>query len=142
MTRIELDDSDINLISQNLTWNGLDLLTSANLETLENKTFYIDGSSISPNGTIFSNYIYADKYIINGATGSPAYLLSDGSTIAVSGQNSQSNIYLYRNSKVNVSPPVVGEVRFNNANNTLATTLWISHITHGAELILMCSSPL
>jgi hypothetical protein len=24
LTRIELDDSDINLISQNLTWNGLD----------------------------------------------------------------------------------------------------------------------
>ena len=37
LTRIEFDDSDINLISQNLTWNGLDVLTTANIETLENK---------------------------------------------------------------------------------------------------------
>ena len=128
---------DLNCNDNNLTniglLNGYDIGTmSSDIETLENKTFYIDGSSISPNGTIFSNYIYADKFIINGAT-TPAYLLSDGSTIAVSGQNSQSNIYLYHNSTVHVSPPNVGEVRFNNANNTLATTLWISHITHGAN---------
>ena len=32
---------------------------------------------------------------------------------------------------MHVSPPNVGEVRFNIANNTLTTTLWISHITHG-----------
>jgi hypothetical protein len=55
LTRIELNDNEVNIITQNLTFNGQDVLTDANLETLENKTFYIDGSTISPNGTIFSN---------------------------------------------------------------------------------------
>ena len=56
--------------------------TNENLETLERKTFYID-PNLSQNGTIFQNYIHSDGFIINGATGSPAYVLSDGSTIAV-----------------------------------------------------------
>ena len=47
--------------------------------------------------------MYADKFIVSGAT-TPAYLMSDGSTVAVSVQNSQSNIYLYHNSTMHSSP--------------------------------------
>ena len=72
MTRIELNDNEVNIITQNLTFNGQDVLTNANLETLENKTFHIN-EDLSPLGTVFSNSIYADKFVING----------DGSTIAV-----------------------------------------------------------
>jgi hypothetical protein len=129
LTRIELDDSDINLISQNLTWNGLDILTNANLETLENKTFYIDGSSISPDGTLFSNSIYADKFIINGGPNPPAYLLSDGSLVSNSGNGTNSNIYLYNNNNTHTPIPANGQIRFNQPANQDATQLYISHRT-------------
>ena len=78
LTRIELNDNEVNIITQNLTFNGQDVLTADNLETLENKTFYIDGSSISPNGTVFSEGIYADRYVVNGDQTIPKFLMSDG----------------------------------------------------------------
>lgn len=119
--------ADLDMAGNNISNVGT--INNTSISDLADKTIFIN-LPLNPTGTVFSNNLYADKFILNGAT-TPAYLMSDGSTIAVSGQNSQSNIYLYRNSTVNVSPPDVGEVRFNNANNTIATTLWISHITHG-----------
>ena len=47
LTRIELNDNEVNIITQNLTFNGQDVLTNANLETLENKTFHIN-EDLSP----------------------------------------------------------------------------------------------
>lgn len=132
LTRIELDDSDINLISQNLTWNGLDVLTTANLETLENKTFYIDGSSISPNGTIFSNYIYSDGFIINGGPSPAGYLMSDGTILNNSGDGVNSNIYLYNNNNTHTPIPSTGQIRFNQPANADTTQLYISHRTRDA----------
>jgi len=129
LTRIELDDSDINLISQNLTWNGLDVLTTANLEILENKTFYIDGSSISPDGTLFSNSIYADKYIINNGPSTAGYLMSDGTILNNSGDGVNSNIYLYNNNTTTTPIPASGQIRFNQPINENSTQLYISHRT-------------
>ena len=121
---------DLDMAGNNISNVGT--INNTSISDLAEKTIFIN-LPLNPNGTVFSNNLYADKFILNGEQKSPAYLMSDGSTLAVSGQNSQSNIYLYHNSTVNVSPPNTGEVRFNNANNTLTTTLWISHITHGAN---------
>ena len=39
LTRIELNDNEVNIITQNLTFNGQDVLTADNLETLKLKHF-------------------------------------------------------------------------------------------------------
>ena len=124
-----MNDNEVNIITQNLTFNGQDVLTDANLETLENKTFYIDGSSISPLGTIFSNYIYADKFIINNGPSPAGYLLSDGTILNNSGDGVNSNIYLYNNNNTHTPIPANGQIRFNQPANADATQLYISHRT-------------
>ena len=86
LTRIELDDTDINIVSQNLTFNGQDILTNANLQELETKTLYMD-PSLHIDGTVFSNNIYADKFIITGGPSPAGYLMSDGSIVSNSGNN-------------------------------------------------------
>ena len=70
-----------------MSWN-----LSRTLNQLENelneKTQYVASDD---NGTIFEKNVSADKFIINGQSGQPGYLLSDGSIVATS-QAGQPNI--------------------------------------------------
>ncbi len=79
LVRIDLDDTDVNVVSQNFTYNGADIITKPDLEPLETKTFYIDGS-LHNDGTVFNQNIYAEKFIVSGSDlSNPSKLLSDGS---------------------------------------------------------------
>ena len=75
LTRIELDDTDINIVSQNFTFNGSDVPTDADYQILKNKTFHIDQNVVSdPPSTSFEGDIVSDGFILrNGPT--PAQLL-------------------------------------------------------------------
>ena len=94
---------------------------STNLRDLTFKTTYID-LPLSTDGTIFSENVYADKFVINGATSeNKGYLMSDGS-VTTNSQQGQPNIYLYTNSNgVPIDDPQSGQVRLNNVSNSSAT---------------------
>jgi len=110
-----------------MSWNLSRTLNQLEYE-LNEKTQYIASDD---NGTIFEKNVSADKFIINGQSGQPGYLLSDGSIVATS-QAGQPNIYLYNNNTNNssIEPiPGAGQIRTNNLDNQLTTIIYINHLT-------------
>ena len=81
LTRIELDDTDINIVSQNFTFNGADVPTDAEYQVLKNKTFplYISDQP-GADGTVFANNVYSDGFVLNNGPEPAQVLLSDGTT--------------------------------------------------------------
>jgi len=58
------------------------------------------------------------------------YLLADGTTTTSSGGSSNtSNIYLYNSNTTTLAPPGTSQIRFNNAVQSNATLIYISHLT-------------
>ena len=78
LSRIDLDDTDINILSQNLTFNGSNITTSADLQTLNTKTFYID-PLLSIGNTKFNSTVSSDGFILNNGPTPAGLLKSDGS---------------------------------------------------------------
>ena len=108
-----------------MSWNLSRTLNQLEYE-LNEKTQYV---ATDDNGTIFEKNITADKFIINGQSGQPGYLLSDGSIVATS-QAGQPNIYLYNNNNSSIGPiPGAGQIRTNNSDNQLTTIIYINHLT-------------
>ena len=108
-----------------MSWNLSRTLNQLEYE-LNEKTQYVASDD---NGTIFEKNITADKFIINGQSGQPGYLLSDGSIVATS-QAGQPNIYLYNNNNSSIGPiPGAGQIRTNNLDNQLTTIIYINHLT-------------
>ena len=101
---------------------------------LEQKTFHIS-DQLSVEGTVFSDKIYCDGFVINGTTdANKGFLMSDGTvsfgSVSTNSQQGQPNIYLYTNS--NGAPsnnPQSGQIRFDSGSNTAATHLFISVMT-------------
>ena len=124
--------SNLNCNNKNLfnagTYNGFDLATiSADIETLEIKTFHID-PVLSGDSTKFLANVIAPKFITSD-TQPPRYLMSDGTELTNSGNNAGSNIYLYNNNNTLSPIPGNGQIRFNQAPQPSATQLYISHRT-------------
>jgi hypothetical protein len=108
--------------------NGANIsLLQTNIATLNTKTFYIN-TPLSLNGTIFDNNIYSDGFIKNGGT-NQQYLMADGSALQYSANSGNSNFYLYTSSQTITISPGAGQITYNNANQSLATVVYISHIT-------------
>jgi hypothetical protein len=58
------------------------------------------------------------------------YLMGDGSVLQYSANSGNSNFYLYKShTNTPTPPPTSGFVYYNNANQSLATIVYISHIT-------------
>lgn len=75
------------------------------------------------------NDITSNRFIVAGGT-DIEYLLADGSTITQSANSGNSNFYLYNSINTSNAPPVAsGNVEYNNANQSLATIVYISHLT-------------
>jgi len=125
---INLDDSDINLISQNLTFNGSDVVTSLTVQPLEEKTAFIQ-LPLSIEGTVFQNAVIADSFKVTNSPDPAGYLMSDGTILTTSSTNNNSNIYLYNNNLSTTAPPSAGQIRFNNAVIANTTIVYISHLT-------------
>ena len=125
-----------------MSWNTSRILNNLEREIkhdkqdvslLKQKTLFIS-DQLSANGTMFSNNIYCDGFVINGTTeANKGYLMSDG-TVSIgsistnSSQQGQPNIYLYTNSTLNNYPPS-GQVRFDSGSNTTVKHLFISVMT-------------
>lgn len=94
--RIELNDTDINVISQNFTYNGTDIATAETVEPLTQKTTYIQ-LPIDNNGTRFQNTVFADSFALNQVDEAKK-LYSDGTTT-----NIGDLIFLDNNPPINVT---------------------------------------
>ena len=104
-----------------MSWNLSRTLNQLEYE-LNEKTQYVASDD---NGTIFEKNITTDKFIINGQSGQPRYLLSDATS-----QAGQPNIYLYNNNNSSIEPiPGAGQIRTNNLDNQLTTIIYINHLT-------------
>ena len=99
--------------------------TSDGLNTTR-ATITDDGSSVTVSAV---NGITAPKIIKTGGT-NIQYLMGDGSTLTQSATSGNSNFYLYQSKNgVTTPPPLSGDVGYNNANQSLATIVYISHLT-------------
>ncbi len=59
--------------------------------------------------------------------------MGDGSTLTQSATSGNSNFYLYVSQDTALPPPPsLGRIRYNNANQSLATIIYISHTTSDA----------
>ncbi len=69
------------------------------------------------------------SFIKLGGT-STQYLMANGSSLEYSANSGNSNFYLYNSiNNVTTPPPLSGKVGYNNANQSLATILYINHLT-------------
>ena len=78
LSRIDLDDTDINVVSQNFTFNGENVLTTPDLNTLNTKTFHMD--STLGLDTKFNSMVISDGYILTNGPNPAQFLLSDGTS--------------------------------------------------------------
>ena len=80
--------------------------------------------------TPYSSTIQASGFVKTGGN-DKQYLMADGSVLASSANSGNSNFYLYNNTNSSTdTTPVDGEVIINNdTNNTLATIVYVSHLT-------------
>lgn len=99
--------------------------TSDGLNTTR-ATITDDGSLVTVSAV---NGITAPKIIKTGGT-SIQYLMGDGSVLTQSATSGNSNFYLYQNKDgVTVPPPASGDLGYNNSVQSLASKVYISHIT-------------
>ena len=138
----KLNISDINNLQDtldNVLTNPFAYVGSTGVTNKIYKSFSSDGlsatiSSLTDNGSVLvssaTNGISANKFAIIGGTGIQ-YLMGDGTTLTQSANSGNSNFYLYKNvnSSQTTPPPISQEVIFNNSTQSLATKVYINHIT-------------
>lgn len=75
------------------------------------------------------NDIFANHFVVFGGT-NIQYMLADGSLLTSSSNSGNSNYYLFNSISSSQAPPIPnGDVKYNNSNQSLATIVYISHIT-------------
>jgi hypothetical protein len=79
--------------------------------------------------TILADCI-ADKFVKTSGTGIQ-YLMANGDTLTQSASSGNSNFYLYQNKNgtAMTPPPLSGDLGYNNSVQSLATIVYISHLT-------------
>ena len=60
---------------------------------------------------------------------SSQYLMADGTSLQFSANSGNSNFYLYISNVTLTAPPGSGQVRYNNVQQSLATVVYINHLT-------------
>ena len=115
----------------NMTYTGITPATNNIYKALASDGHDATTSNITDNGTtvtITANCV-ANQFIKNGGT-AIQYLMGDGSTLTQSATSGNSNFYLYRSiDGVTTPPPLSGNIGYNNTNQSLATIVYISHLT-------------
>jgi len=80
-------------------------------------------------GQVISNISNSNAFVKGGGTANQ-YLMADGSSLEYSQNSGNSNFYLYNSiNGITIPPPLSGKVGYNNANQSLATILYINHLT-------------
>jgi hypothetical protein len=118
-----------NPLSSDLLLNGNDVLGSTfgtSLNSIADRTINISRPTLGQ--TIISGTIQADTIVKTGGTNSQ-YLMADGTALTFSANSGNSNFYLYDNSTSGTPTPAVGNITYNNAVQSLATIIYISHIS-------------
>ena len=73
--------------------------------------------------------ITSTKFIVQGGT-NIQYLLADGTLLTSSANSGNSNFYLYKSTDNATTPPIgSGNIVYNNAIQSLATVIYVSHLT-------------
>jgi hypothetical protein len=104
-----------------------------NILTINAGTFAASDYRIEADRAVFnaltSTTSNSGSFVKAGGTASQ-YLMANGSSLEYSANSGNSNFYLY-NSIDNITspPPASGKVGYNNANQSLATILYINHLT-------------
>ena len=116
-----------------LTYSGVTPATNKIYKASSATGLDATNSSISDDGSLVTvsavNGITAPKIIKTGGTGIQ-YLMGDGSTLTQSATSGNSNFYLYQSKNgITTPPPASGDVGYNNSNQSLATIVYISHLT-------------
>ena len=96
----------------------------------------LNGAPIS-GGSVPQPYIgnfEAGGFVKTGGTISQ-YLMANGSTLTQSAVSGNSNFYFYNNDTTITPAPLSGQIRYNNANQSLATILYINATTSDAVSI-------
>jgi len=85
--------------------------------------------NLNDNNITNVNDISANRFIVRGGT-DIEYLMGDGSTLTQSANSGNSNFYLYTSINTSNAPPIAsGNVEYDNVNQSLATFVYISHLT-------------
>jgi hypothetical protein len=112
--------------AQSTATSALTLATDALPKTGGTMTGSID---MGLNDIINCDDITANKFIVAGGT-NIQYLLADGTLLTASANSGNSNFYLYKSINTAFSPPISsGDIVYNNANQSSATVIYISHLT-------------
>ena len=109
----------------------IDLATPVNEFDASNK-LYVDGKAGNQTATTglttFTGALEAGVVKKTGGT-SIQYMMADGSVLSQSASSGNSNFYLYKINTSMTTTPASGYVSFNNATQSSATTIYISHQT-------------
>ena len=110
-------------------------ITANTAITTANNALSKSGGTMSGNIDMGANKITncdditANKFIVTGGT-NIQYLLADGTLLTSSANSGNSNFYLYKSIDNALSPPISsGDVVYNNVIQSLATVIYISHLT-------------
>ena len=153
-TSIDLNTNGVVVTSDNFTFNGDAVMTTPYNGTFESEsiaTVYIYDESKSVriatdstsfdvqapylkfNGdnvvsTPFPSLLEATSFVKTGGT-NIQYLMANGSVLTASANSGNSNFYLYSSSTSGSITPASGLITYNNAVQTNATIIYISHKT-------------
>jgi hypothetical protein len=106
------DDTILNLIA------GNDLSNDYKIEA--------DRADIINLNSTISN---SGSFVKSGGT-NQQYLMADGTSLEYSANSGNSNFYLYNSiDGITTPPPASGKIGYNNTNQSLATILYINHLT-------------
>ena len=106
-------------------------LNIADGSTVDESKLVEDTTNLNMGGLNVTNCddITANKFIVAGGT-NIQYLIADGSLLTSSANSGNSNFYLYNSIKnTQVLPISNGDVIYNNVVQSLATGIYISHLT-------------
>lgn len=118
-----------NPLSSDILLNGYDVLGSTfgtSLSSIADRTINISRPTLGQ--TIISGTIQADTIIKTGGTNAQ-YLMADGTALTFSANSGNSNFYLYDSSTSGTPTPLSGDITYNNAVQSLATIIYISHLS-------------
>ena len=123
---IRVTEVSLEKLSSPLQTSYVDLLEGGISITSTTLTFNTDPILTTP----YTNEIEATSFKKTGGT-AQEYLMANGTSLQYSANSGNSNFYLYK-SHINATspPPASGFVYYNNANQSLATTIYISHLTN------------
>ena len=123
---------NISSIDPNFTTITGDLTISNQLKTpLISDELLTSSIALTTGGiNLTSDALNFNSHSVLSATGTGTqYFMGDGSLLQYSANSGNSNFYLYK-SKTGLSPnPLAGNITYNNNNQSLATFIYINHLT-------------